>query len=285
MWTIVSNRIQSHNVITYIDGLHPQSWYLLQVSAISEAGNSEAEYAFLTAQYRDKGRANMETILYNKASMSYFMELEMILPLGLSILVVVAVTSLICVVMKKRILHEDMVLYSHSGDNNTKQLPNLITSELHNGHEHGHGDKTKAKTVELLESGSEQTAAIYFPSPYASVQVGNGGQMTLNGTHYTGHAIVGTLKQGMSVVLESAGRADVNAMGRVVGEECQYATVKRTARLAKADRNVYDYPVPLNQGRVGISIHETDTIPLSHVNCNNCENCITAANSTQVHTS
>lgn len=54
----------------------------------------------------------METILYNKSSMSYFMELEMVLPLALSILVVVAVTSLICVVMKKRIVHEEMVLYS-----------------------------------------------------------------------------------------------------------------------------------------------------------------------------
>src|SRR5206468_3263021 len=56
MWTIVSNRIDVQpNAIAFIDGLHPQSWYLLQVAATSEAGTSEAEYSFLTASFRQNG--------------------------------------------------------------------------------------------------------------------------------------------------------------------------------------------------------------------------------------
>lgn len=54
----------------------------------------------------------METIFYNKSSMAYFMELEMVLPLLLSVLVVVAVTSLVCLVLKKRTLRDELALYS-----------------------------------------------------------------------------------------------------------------------------------------------------------------------------
>ena len=56
----------------------------------------------------------METIFYNKSSMAYFMELEMVLPLMLSVLVVVAVTTLICLVMKKRTLRDDLALYTRT---------------------------------------------------------------------------------------------------------------------------------------------------------------------------
>lgn len=54
----------------------------------------------------------METIFYNKSTIGYFMELEMVLPLILSVLVVVAVTSLVCIMMKKRTLRDDLALYS-----------------------------------------------------------------------------------------------------------------------------------------------------------------------------
>ena len=137
-----------------------------------------------------------------------------------------------------------------SGDNSTKQLPNLIMTELNGGcgGESG-GDKTKAKTVELQEqeqttnaSTTNTTTAIYYPSPYASVQV-SGGQMTVNGAHYNGHAM--TLKP-MTVTLLGEGRVcDLgggNGQAARIEEVSQYATVKRTPRISKADRNIYDYP-------------------------------------------
>lgn len=115
-------------------------------------------------------------------------------------------------------------------------------SELNGGGDRGGesaGDKTKAKTVEL----QEQTTAIYYPSPYASVQV-TSGTMTMNGNHYNGHGtMVGTLKP-MTVVLENrlANGSDAGSLTLSRLDESPYATVKRTPRLPKADRNIYDYP-------------------------------------------
>lgn len=86
--------------------------------------------------------------------------------------------------------------------------------------------------------------------------------MTVNGTHYTGHAIVGTLKPGMSVMLESNGRGCGGLM-----EESQYATVKRSPRLPKADRNVYDYPGELTRCRHT----DIDRPVLEPLNCSNFE--------------
>lgn len=55
MWTVIADSSildQEPNVL--IDGLHPQTWYTMQVTADSEAGASEAEYSILTPTFRDK---------------------------------------------------------------------------------------------------------------------------------------------------------------------------------------------------------------------------------------
>lgn len=130
-----------------------------------------------------------------------------------------------------------------SGDGSQK--PNLIMTELnvppptlnHNGTTNTLDDKTKAKTVESHEQNGSfqsgcQATTIYYPSPYASMQV------TSNG-HFNGHSM--TLKP-MTVTLVAEGRCQELQAGQVRVEESQYATVKRTPRINKAERNIYDYP-------------------------------------------
>lgn len=62
MWTIISNQIDPTNFLTVIDGLHPQSWYFLIVSASSDAGTSEAEYSFLTPAFRVEQKSQYQLI-------------------------------------------------------------------------------------------------------------------------------------------------------------------------------------------------------------------------------
>ena len=42
--------------VVLIDGLHPQTWYSIQVTAASDAGSSEAEYSILTPAFRDASK-------------------------------------------------------------------------------------------------------------------------------------------------------------------------------------------------------------------------------------
>lgn len=54
MWTRISDFIQLSQKTVLIDGLHPQSWYHLQITAFSEAGASEAEYSVLTRAVEER---------------------------------------------------------------------------------------------------------------------------------------------------------------------------------------------------------------------------------------
>ena len=45
--------------VVLIDGLRPQTWYVIQVTAASEAGSSEAEYSILTPAFRDPSKSTL----------------------------------------------------------------------------------------------------------------------------------------------------------------------------------------------------------------------------------
>lgn len=181
-------------------------------------------------------------------------------------------------------------LMLETSDGNTKQIPNLIMSELNDSNHSNNAcggfggenncsssgcDKTKAKTVEedhLSESpqavlqpslthtssyGSTSATTTFYPSPYASVTVTEGQlAAAVNGAHHftNGHTLIGTLKP-LSVLLEDrrernhSGSSNISCLvdspSHLRIETCEsspYATVKRTPRLAKTDRNIYDYP-------------------------------------------
>ncbi|RWS30283.1 cell adhesion molecule-like protein, partial [Leptotrombidium deliense] len=214
MWTIVSNRIETYGNRLTIDGLHPQKWYTLQCTSFSEAGKTEAEYAFVTPAVRDKEKF---PVIYNDSKYKIFFELELILPLVLSLLVVIAVFTLICVVMNKR---TDQSIYS---DSQQLSKSNLTTDLL----SMSNLDKTKAKSVQMKEQ-----ATAYFALDSSSVQNCNSAMKN---------------------------RCPHQSTDQKYFDEIQYATVKRTPRLPKLERNIYDCPVINNANELMMNGNETDS--------------------------
>lgn len=96
-----------------IDGLHPQTWYELKISAFSEAGNTEADYSFFTHS-TDKSRPSV-SMAYDSSLYSVLMEFEVLIPLCLSIIVVAAVIILLYMVVTKRTtLNRSNGLFDHN---------------------------------------------------------------------------------------------------------------------------------------------------------------------------
>ncbi|XP_015789802.1 Down syndrome cell adhesion molecule-like protein 1 homolog [Tetranychus urticae] len=230
MWTIVSNMILMGKKTIWIDGLHPQTWYHLKSTAYSDAGSTDAVYSLMTTHFVDKERPLLP-LTYNQSYYQVFFELEILLPLVLSLMVVVAVIVLICIMMNKRI--PEQALYTRSpeitkGGILSKQVDEMGLNEF---------EKTRTKVI----MGPDQSL-IAYPSPYASVQI--------NGSNLTEPSLGSTIQSSTSTLKANNTLNNNGCIDQRFIEETPYATVKRTPRHCKADRNVYDYPVPLNKSNV-----------------------------------
>ncbi|XP_053213156.1 cell adhesion molecule DSCAM-like isoform X2 [Panonychus citri] len=250
MWTIVSNMILMGKKTIWIDGLHPQTWYHLKSTAFSDAGSTDAVYGLMTNPFLEKERPLLP-LTYNQSYYQVFFELEILLPLILSLMVVVAVIVLICIMMNKRI--PDQSLYSRSPEINGKlgssPMVNITPNKLVLNDEMNLNDFEKTRAKQLIP-GQDNQSLIVYPSPYASVQInGNGSgiisdpmvqQLINHHQHHHHHQSTSTLKV----------NNHLNSNQLIINEETPYATVKRTPRHCKSDRNLYDYPVPLNKSNV-----------------------------------
>lgn len=125
-----------------IDGLHAQNWYELKIAAFSEAGNTEADYSFFTHSV-DKSRPSI-SMAYDSSLYNVLMEFEVLVPLCLSVIVVIAVLILLYMVVTKRTLNRTAGLFDHnativdpltgcvSQTNKTNPFPTL-QAKLHDG--------------------------------------------------------------------------------------------------------------------------------------------------------
>ncbi|XP_015789809.1 uncharacterized protein LOC107366696 [Tetranychus urticae] len=98
-------------------------------------------------------------------------------------------------------------------------------------------EKTRTKVI----MGPDQSL-IAYPSPYAFVQI--------NGSNLTEPSLGSTIQSSTSTLKANNTLNNNGCIDQRFIEETPYATVKRTPRHCKADRNVYDYPVPLNKSNV-----------------------------------
>uniref|UniRef100_T1KS24 Down syndrome cell adhesion molecule n=1 Tax=Tetranychus urticae TaxID=32264 RepID=T1KS24_TETUR len=261
MWTIVSNMILMGKKTIWIDGLHPQTWYHLKSTAYSDAGSTDAVYSLMTTHFVDKERPLLP-LTYNQSYYQVFFELEILLPLVLSLMVVVAVIVLICIMMNKRI--PEQALYTNSsnlflhllcvskgspeitkGGILSKQVDEMGLNEF---------EKTRTKVI----MGPDQSL-IAYPSPYASVQI--------NGSNLTEPSLGSTIQSSTSTLKANNTLNNNGCIDQRFIEETPYATVKRTPRHCKADRNVYDYP---EQGSDGSEedpiLHNPENHPVSEPN-------------------
>ena len=120
-------------------------------------------------------------------------------------------------------------------------------------------ENTKSKSVEILPPTAssfsdlqqqlfQQSAAQmqFFPSPYASVQVVNGGSHSGPELHTNGVCNNQSNMKSVTLIRGSDRRlsdSGISSLACSPGHGTAYATVKRTpTRTPKADRNVYDFP-------------------------------------------
>lgn len=125
-----------------IDGLQTQNWYELKIAAFAESGSSEADYSFFTHSV-DKSRPSV-SMAYDSSLYSVLMEFEVLVPLCLSVIVVIAVLILLYMVVTKRTLNRTAGLFDHNAtivdpltgcvsQNKTNPFPTLQANKLHDG--------------------------------------------------------------------------------------------------------------------------------------------------------
>lgn len=124
-----------------IDNLQSQTWYELKIAAFSEAGNTEADYSFFTHSV-DKSRPSV-SMAYDSSLYSVLMEFEVLVPLCLSIIVVIAVVILLYMVVTKRTtLNRANGIFDHTvvdpitgcvSQNKTNPFPTLQATKLTDG--------------------------------------------------------------------------------------------------------------------------------------------------------
>ena len=123
-----------------IDGLQTQNWYELKIAAFAESGSAEADYSFFTV---DKSRPSV-SMAYDSSLYSVLMEFEVLVPLCLSVIVVIAVLILLYMVVTKRTLSRTNGLFDHNAtivdpltgcvsQNKTNPFPTLQANKLHDG--------------------------------------------------------------------------------------------------------------------------------------------------------
>ncbi|CAG2161346.1 unnamed protein product [Oppiella nova] len=232
VWTLYSNFIHSSQKSLLIDGLSSNSWYYIQITAYSQAGSSQAEYNFLTRtthNYNLNADINEEAVILSDYKTSVLLEFEVILPLTLSGIVVVAVTLLVCVVIHRR--HPNDTFHSSNTSRMSNGKQNILNADNDNVNLCDM-DKTAttgtANRNQMTAGAGEyqmshnQQKCIYFPTPYATTQIDE----TL--VEYVDNS--GTIRK----VSDCGG-----------GGGGQYATVKRmTPKMhPKSDLHIYSYAV------------------------------------------
>ncbi|XP_074596687.1 cell adhesion molecule Dscam1-like [Brevipalpus obovatus] len=222
MWTEVSNKIAPTKTTMWIDGLHPLTFYLLKSTAFSDAGSTDAEFTLQTTSFADQGLRHLAPMTNKREDYQVFLEMEIVLPLLVSLTVVIAVIVLVCIMMNKRVPEQSF--YAASSDLSKPSHANKMTNHM----KLDKSDPTRAKLII-----DQDQSPINYPSPYASVQVNE----ACNNSHIL-FTSMGTLKSSITL--------DPQQKQRLL-EETPYATVKRTPRHVKSrcERNIYDYPVPI----------------------------------------
>ncbi|XP_076325922.1 cell adhesion molecule Dscam1-like isoform X2 [Tachypleus tridentatus] len=140
-----------------IHGLLPGSSYQLLTTALSPAGSAVAEYTFYTqAKAIDN---HVKTFVVHENRVFFPMDLEVLLPVILSAIVVLAVLILVCLIMRKRQPSESSYGSLTYGSRKFLQQPKQETVQL--------SDLEKLSTKRQ----SEGMEAAYYPCPYATTRL------------------------------------------------------------------------------------------------------------------
>ncbi|XP_064480488.1 cell adhesion molecule Dscam1-like [Ornithodoros turicata] len=169
VWNVVGHEIPPAQKVVFLSDLAPRVAYLLQVIAKNDAGVTEAEYDFVTLPAVRETETTPMVI--ESESAPFYLELGVILPASVSLIVVVAISVLVCVVLRKRYSSGS----SNSGSSTYGTRKNHIQECLHMSEV----DKSLGK-----KSGSLDGRLDYYPTPYATTRVAGVDERKLNDCSY-----------------------------------------------------------------------------------------------------
>ncbi|XP_076307944.1 cell adhesion molecule Dscam1-like isoform X1 [Tachypleus tridentatus] len=198
-WSIVSDRVLSEQKQITIPFLTPGTRYQVKVTAHNEAGATEAEYFFVT-QTVTMYTTSIPILIGEKTPI--YLDLNIILPIGVSFVVVVVVMFLVCVIVRRRNSSESSISGSSVYNCRKRQTrENVQLSNLDN-----------KNSIKKPSASPSRAKSFTYPQPYATTRLSES---------------------------EDRKAGDVN--DSLAKDEPLYATVKRTPRPPRSEVHVYDY--------------------------------------------
>ncbi|OQR70822.1 Down syndrome cell adhesion molecule-like [Tropilaelaps mercedesae] len=245
------------NVI--LGNLVPSMPYLLLVRATNSAGTTEAQYDFVTSHLTARDNPLSSTVGARRSP--FFLQLEVVIPVAASVVVVALVAGAICFVVKNN--RENMHPYDESGGSGFGVLRKNQTavggvgmgvSECVHLADMDGCNKMEPPGAQLLKKTNEG----YYATPYATTRLSGlnltGGVHNAMVAQHPGHPGHAGHPPGVQVQAMCGGEQRKFSMPigsspdcfkqRVSEEESSYATVKRTPRQMRqsSDFNIYNYP-------------------------------------------
>ncbi|XP_022248096.1 Down syndrome cell adhesion molecule-like protein Dscam2, partial [Limulus polyphemus] len=203
-WSIVSSRVPSNRKQITIPSLTPGTRYQVKVTAHNEAGATEAEYLFVTQTMTTMYTTSIPILIGEK--IPFYLDLNIILPTGVSFVVVVVVMFLVCVIVRRRSSTESSI--SGSSVYNCRKIQTRENVQLSN--------LDNKNSIKKTSASPSRAKSFTYPQPYATTQ--------LSGSED-----------------RKVGDVDDCSLAK---DEPLYATVKRTPRPPRSEVHVYDYESP-----------------------------------------
>nr|AVV62006.1 Dscam [Limulus polyphemus] len=155
-WRILSDHVDPLRKDIVLSNLSYLTRYRLQVTAKSPAGITEAEYGFLTLPVSSGSAAPAE--IMEKEHIPLYLDLNIILPVSVSLMVVVIIITTVYVILRRQYPHEG----SNSGSTtySRRKLQPQETLQMMNV------NRTSKSLGPLV-----QGTTVYYPEPYATTRL------------------------------------------------------------------------------------------------------------------
>ncbi|XP_022242324.1 Down syndrome cell adhesion molecule homolog [Limulus polyphemus] len=200
-WRTVSSSISGDQKQVTIPTLIPGTRYEVKITAQNKAGSTEAEYSFVTVSTSKMFSTPIPILIGEKVP--FYLDLNIILPTGVSFVVVVVVMFLVSAIVRRRSSSESSI--SGSSVYNCRKMQTREAVQL--------SSLDNQNSIKKSSASPSRTKSFTYPQPYATTQLSGSEDKKL-------------------------GDVDDYSLAK---DEPLYATVKRTPRPPRSEVHLYDY--------------------------------------------
>ncbi|KAG0432665.1 hypothetical protein HPB47_020606, partial [Ixodes persulcatus] len=150
-WVLVSSAVPPDQKVVVVEDLAPGKWYILQVTAHSEAGSTEQEFTFSTLTRTGAAIPPLNSLEGQKPA--FYRSMGILVPLVCVVAILVPIVAIMSFIVsrRRRQAAPNHFRDSCSEDKNLEAMSLSIVKQTGSG----------------LESASPSKDQIYYPSPYA----------------------------------------------------------------------------------------------------------------------